>query len=76
MDWFGAIAARLGKWAAYSDYCLNSDYGLAHCRTFWHWAWALGGLLLAGLAAYVIWEFTKGRGESRDGEAVRGKGSD
>ena len=72
MDWLSIVATRFAKWAAYSDYCMNSDFGLPHCRTFWVWAGVLGCLALGGLIAYVLRDFTKGGGEKRRGETGGG----
>ena len=65
MDWLATITARIAKWAAYSDYCLNSDFGLPHCRAFWIWAGILGAVAATVLAAYIAWHLLRGGGEER-----------
>lgn len=73
MDWVSIVATRFAKWAAYSDYCMNSDFGLPHCRTFWVWAGVLGSLAVGGLIVYVVCQFAKGGREKRAGESGGGE---
>ena len=57
MDVLRLIEARIARWMAYSDYCMNSDFDLLHCRTFWIWAAIAGTVLAAGIAVYVARQF-------------------
>jgi hypothetical protein len=51
------IEARIAKWMAYSDYCVNSDFGVPHCRTFWIWAGIVAIVVVSGLTVYVMRQF-------------------
>jgi hypothetical protein len=68
MDWLSVMAARLAKWAAYSDYCMNSDFGLPHCRTFWTVAGVAVAIGVGVLAAYLARQFARGRVDENSGE--------
>jgi hypothetical protein len=57
MEALRIIEARIAKWMAYSDYCMNSDFGVPHCRTFWVWAGVVAALAAVGLAVYVARQF-------------------
>jgi len=67
MEVLRLIEARIAKWMAYSDYCMNSDLSLPHCRTFWTWVtivFVIAGLALAG---YMAMGFIKGRARPAGG---------
>lgn len=71
MEVLRLIEARIARWMAYSDYCMNSDLSLPHCRTFWTWVTIV--VVIAGLAlgGYLVMSFIRGResiGAERDTE--------
>jgi hypothetical protein len=70
MDALRIIEARIARWMAYSDYCMNSDFGVPHCRTFWIWAGVVTALAAVSLAVYVVRQFlTNATREARKGNA-------
>jgi hypothetical protein len=73
MDVLRLIEARIGKWMAYSDFCMNSEMSLPHCRTFWTWvtvAAVIAGLALAG---YLAMSFIRGRGHMGEDSSTNGR---
>lgn len=70
MEALGIIEARIARWMAYSDYCMNSDFGVPHCRTFWIWAGVVATLAAVGLAVYAARQFrTNATPEASKGNA-------
>ena len=61
MEILRIIEARIARWMAYSDYCMNAGFELPRCRTFWIWAGILGLLAAAGIIGYAIRQARAGR---------------
>ena len=71
MEVLRLIEARIAKWMAYSDYCMNSDLSLPHCRAFWTWVTIVVVIAGLALAGYMATSFIRGRdrtGQDRDTE--------
>lgn len=58
MDFLRLIEARLARWLAYADSCVNAETELARCQGFWSFvAVALGvvcAMAIAGVAVTMI----------------------
>jgi hypothetical protein len=65
MEMLRIIEARIAKWMAYSYYCMNADFGLPRCRTFWIWAGIAGMIVVAGIVAYVARQIFNGSESDR-----------
>ena len=35
MELLGIVEARIGRWLAYADYCVNTGDALERCQPFW-----------------------------------------
>jgi hypothetical protein len=54
MDLLRWVDARLGRWLAYADSCVNSEVELTRCQGFWTFvAVVLGVVCLAALAGVI-----------------------
>jgi hypothetical protein len=54
MDFLRFIDAKLGRWLAYADSCVNAEAELARCQPFWTFvAVALGVVCVAALAGII-----------------------
>jgi len=54
MDFLQWIGARLGRWMAYADSCVNAQTELPRCQGFWSFvAMVLGIVCVAAVAAAI-----------------------
>jgi hypothetical protein len=54
MDFLRLIDAKLGRWLAYADSCVNAEGELARCQPFWTFvAIVLGVICVAALVGVV-----------------------
>ena len=54
MDFLQLIDAKLGRWLAYADSCVNAEVELARCQPFWTFvAIVLGVIGVAALAGVI-----------------------
>ena len=55
MDFLRWIDARLGRWLAYADSCVNAETELPRCQGFWSFvAFVLAVVGVAALAAVIV----------------------
>jgi hypothetical protein len=72
VDFLRLIDARLGRWLAYADSCVNAEVELARCQPFWTFvAVVLGVILLAVLAGVIGKVFLDRRKRASKREAGR-----
>ena len=70
MEILTAIEARLSRWLAYADTCLNAQTELPRCQGFWTFvAVVLGVVCVAAAGAVVAWVVVQWR---RGGALLRG----
>ena len=55
MELLRLIEARISRWLAYADYCLNGPEQLARCQPFWtFFKLVLGFICLFGLGGVIL----------------------
>jgi len=53
-DFLRFIDARLGRWLAYADSCVNAEGELARCQGFWTFLVVVLGVICVAVLAGVI----------------------
>lgn len=53
--------ARIGRWLAYADYCVNNPEELARCQPFWSFVAVVLGILTAIAVGGVILKIIRDR---------------
>jgi hypothetical protein len=54
MDLLRLIDAKLGRWLAYADSCVNAETELARCQAFWTFVAVVLGVISAAVLGGVI----------------------
>ena len=54
MDLLRWIDARLGRWLAYADSCVNAETELPRCQGFWSFVAVLLGIVCVAAMAAVV----------------------
>ncbi|OGA23417.1 MAG: hypothetical protein A3I02_10920 [Betaproteobacteria bacterium RIFCSPLOWO2_02_FULL_67_26] len=55
MELLRIVEARIGRWLAYADYCVNAAEQLARCQPFWNFVgMVLGFVCLIALGGVIV----------------------
>jgi hypothetical protein len=54
MDLLRLIDAKLGRWLAYADSCMNAETELARCQAFWTFVAVVLGVICTAALVGVI----------------------
>ena len=54
MDFLRWIDAKLGRWLAYADSCVNAESELARCQPFWTFVVAALGVICVAVLVAVV----------------------
>jgi len=69
MELLRIVEARIGRWLAYADYCVNAAEQLARCQPFWTFVGMVLGfvclLALGGVIVKIIRDRRKGSASYR-----------
>lgn len=58
------IEARLARWLAYADWCLNAEGEVPRCQSFWTFVSVVLGVACAAVAAVLVTRAINARRES------------
>lgn len=71
MDLLSVIDAKIGRWLAYADSCINAEGELARCQPFWTFVAVILGIVCVAVLGTVV---TKGLLDRRKGARERSDG--